>query len=86
MPSVLKGSGSRSDPDWVVFELADMTLVGLWAISAQNVGYGVLYGMNSPTQTVLAVSEPGSMALSGLAFGGLALAGHFARRRVRATA
>ena len=73
------GNGS-SDPDWAIFELADNTLGGLWAISGaqQALSHAIIYGRGTaPTRDELPppnapVSEPPIWLLSGLALGGLA--------------
>lgn len=65
-----KSGEGQLDPDWAVFELADNTLSGSWAISErQELSHALLYGIGTPTS----VPEPGTLPLIGLAVAGIAV-------------
>ena len=80
-----KSGNGRSDPDWAIFELADNTPGGLWAITGaqQALSHVILYGHGAAPLTQLAVlppppstaliAEPPVWLLAGLALAGLAL-------------
>jgi hypothetical protein len=77
-----KSGSGRSDPDWAIFELADNTLGGLWAITGapQQLSHAILYGRGTPPPqpevlpppVSALVAEPPVWLLSGLALAGLA--------------
>lgn len=78
-----KSGEGGADPDWAIFELADHTVGGQWAITVatQELSHAILYGWGTallrqpevlPPPSNAQVSEPPVWLLSGLALGGLA--------------
>ncbi|MGV3654943.1 MAG: PEP-CTERM sorting domain-containing protein [Noviherbaspirillum sp.] len=60
-----KSGNGQMDPDWAIFELADNTMGGTWAISSQALSHAILYGFGTPP---VQVPEPGTLGLMGLGF------------------
>ncbi len=79
-----KSGNGRSDPDWAIFELADDTVSGLWAIigAQQALSHAILYGLGTaplpqlavllPPPSTALIAEPPMWLLAALALAGLA--------------
>ena len=79
-----KSGNGRSDPDWAIFELANNTPGGLWAITGaqQALSHAILYGLGTapppqpavlpPPPSPALIAEPPMWLLAALALAGLA--------------
>lgn len=66
----------RLDPDWAAFQLVDGTVAGSWLVTGQQaLSHANLYGRGTPgteTPPGTPVSLPGTLAMLGIGFAGIA--------------